>query len=126
VANIVMDVDGVETVDFNALGGADTVTVNDLSGTAVTQVNTNLAAGGGGGDLRQDQVVVNGTADDDTITVAGDASAVSVTGLAAAVAITGHDPTDRLDVNTLAGNDTVATGGLTPGVIQLFVDGVQV
>ena len=38
VANIVMDVDGVEHVQFNALGGADTITVNDLTGTAVTQV----------------------------------------------------------------------------------------
>ena len=29
-------------VDFNALGGADTITVNDLSGTDVTEVNVNL------------------------------------------------------------------------------------
>ena len=28
-----MDLNGVETVDFTALGGADTITVNDLSGT---------------------------------------------------------------------------------------------
>ena len=31
--NITMDTEGVETVDFNALGGADVVTVDDLSGT---------------------------------------------------------------------------------------------
>ena len=31
VANITMDTDGVEQVDFNALGGADTITVNDLT-----------------------------------------------------------------------------------------------
>ena len=30
-------------VDFNALGGADTVTVNDLTGTDVTSVNADLA-----------------------------------------------------------------------------------
>ena len=34
--NITMDTDGVELVDFNALGGADVVTVNDLSGTDVS------------------------------------------------------------------------------------------
>src|SRR5438874_5355477 len=33
VANITMDLNDVETIDFNALGGADTITVNDLSGT---------------------------------------------------------------------------------------------
>src|SRR5207253_337169 len=36
VANIVMDTNGVEVIDFRALGGADTVTVHDLSGTDVT------------------------------------------------------------------------------------------
>ena len=44
VANITMDTDGVETVDFNALGGADLVTVNDLTGTDVSDVNVDLAA----------------------------------------------------------------------------------
>src|SRR6266545_7687681 len=36
VAGITMDTDGVERVDFNALGGADLVTVNDLRGNNVT------------------------------------------------------------------------------------------
>ena len=38
--NITMDTAGVERVDFNALGGADLATVNDLSGTDVVSVNT--------------------------------------------------------------------------------------
>src|SRR6266508_4981750 len=51
VANITMDTAGVELVDFNALGGVDTITVNDLTGTDVDKVNLDLAAtGGGGGD----------------------------------------------------------------------------
>jgi Ca2+-binding RTX toxin-like protein len=33
--NITMDTASVETVDFNALGGTDTITVNDLTGTGV-------------------------------------------------------------------------------------------
>ena len=33
--NITMDTASVETVDFNALGGTDTITVNDLTGTDV-------------------------------------------------------------------------------------------
>ncbi len=42
VANVTMDLNGVEGIDFNALGGADTITVNDLSGTDVTEVNLDL------------------------------------------------------------------------------------
>jgi Hemolysin-type calcium-binding repeat (2 copies). len=37
IGNIVMDCDGVEQVIVRALGGADTVTVNDLTGTQVQQ-----------------------------------------------------------------------------------------
>ena len=37
VANIAMDLNGIESIDFNALGGADTVTVNNLAGTDVEQ-----------------------------------------------------------------------------------------
>ena len=37
IANIVMDLNDVEVVDLNALGGTDTITVNDLSGTDVIE-----------------------------------------------------------------------------------------
>src|SRR5215211_1422884 len=40
---ITMDTAGVERVDFHALGGADLVTVNDLTGTDVDAVNIELA-----------------------------------------------------------------------------------
>ena len=36
VGNVTMDLNGVEQVNFDALGGADTITVNDLTGTGVT------------------------------------------------------------------------------------------
>ena len=45
---ITMDLDDVEQVDINALGGADLVTTNDLSGTDLTTVNANLAPSIGG------------------------------------------------------------------------------
>ena len=44
VGNITMDLNNVEQIHFNALGGADNITVNDLTGTDVTQVTINLAA----------------------------------------------------------------------------------
>ena len=40
IANIVMDLNDVETIVANALGGADTITVNDVSGTDLTRVST--------------------------------------------------------------------------------------
>ena len=128
--NVLMDTDDVERVDFNALGSADVVTVHNLAGTDVTAVNLDLAAtlGGSAGDGAADQVIVEGTAGDDTINVSGDsANGVQVSGLAATVRILHSEAAnDRLDINTLAGNDTVVANGLAPGVIQLFEDGIPV
>ena len=129
VATITMDTHGVERVDFNALGGADVVTVNDLSGTDVSDVNVDLAGalGGASGDNAGDRVIVNGTDGVDAIDVSGDASEVKVSGLAPTVAIFHPEVrNDRLEINTLAGTDRVDSSGLAAGAIQLFVDGVRV
>src|SRR5262249_27820897 len=52
VANIAMDLNQVEHIQFNALGGVDNITVSDLAGTGVTQVAIDLAGtlGGATGD----------------------------------------------------------------------------
>ena len=60
IGNIAMDLNGVETIVFKALGGADTITVNDLAGTNVTKVALDLQAAAGGGDGAADTVIVNG------------------------------------------------------------------
>jgi hypothetical protein len=126
-ANITMDTDDVEIVDFNALGGADTITVNDLTGTDVTQTNLDLAAalGGNAADGAVDNVVVNGTNGDDTIDIDGNGSGADVTGLAAAVSVKHADTTDVISVNTLAGTDNVVANGVA-GVLQVLVDGAVV
>jgi Ca2+-binding RTX toxin-like protein len=124
--NVLMDTNDVERVDFNALGGVDTVTVNNLAGTDVNAVNLDLAGtlGGNTGDGAADQVIVNATDGNDNINVSGDAaSGVRVSGLAATVGILHSEAADRLDINTLLGNDIVNPGGLAAGAIQLFVDG---
>jgi Ca2+-binding RTX toxin-like protein len=125
-ANITMDTAGVERVDFAALGGADLVTVNDLTGTDVASVNVDLAGSLGGitGDGEADRVVVNGTNGEDAITVNGDAGGVKVSGLAATVGVLHPEvANDRLEINTLDGRDAVDSSGLAAGAIQLFVDG---
>jgi hypothetical protein len=129
IAGITMDTHGVERVEFNALGGADLVTVNDLAATDVRRVDVDLAGslGGVAGDGASDRVVVNATTGDDRIAVAGDAQGVDVTGLAATVRVLHSEAAnDRLEINTLAGADSVASAGLSAGVIQLLVDGVLV
>jgi len=126
IANIVMDCDGTEKVLFNAKGGADLVTVNDLSGTAVRDVKIDLSAVPGevGGDNAADTVIVRGTTGDDVITVAGSANGVSATGLTAAVTILGSEAAnDRLKIEALAGADVVTASGLPAGLIGLTVDG---
>jgi hypothetical protein len=125
--NVTMDTDGVEIVDFNALNGTDNVTVNDLTGTDVTETNIDLAAGLGGNvpDGIAENVVVNASNDDDSVTIAGNGSGADVTGLATAVSVKHADTTDTLSVNTLAGTDSVAASGVA-GVLQVLVDGAPV
>src|SRR5215212_2988254 len=65
-----MNTNDVEVVDFNALAGADTVLVRDLTGTDVTQTNVDL----GGTDGAVDSVDVNGTNGVDNINVQGNGS----------------------------------------------------
>jgi Ca2+-binding RTX toxin-like protein len=126
--NITMDTHEVERVVFNALGGADSVVVNDLTGTDVTSVDLNLAGalGGATGDGQIDRVVVKGTDRNDALNVAGGAGDVSASGLAATVELLNTEAADQLDVETLGGSDTVAFGGLAAGTLQLFVEGVLV
>jgi Ca2+-binding RTX toxin-like protein len=126
--NITMDTGGIEFVTFNALGGADNVTVNDLTGTGVISVALDLAGtlGGTTGDGQTDHVAVNGTNEDDAFTVAGAAGNVNVSGLTPAVNLLHAEAADQLDFETFTGTDTVSSGGLAAGTIQLFVDGVLV
>ena len=51
---------------------------------------------------------------------------VNVTGQAPAVELLHAEATDQLDFETFSGIDTVASGGLTAGAIQLFLDGVLI
>ena len=124
VANVTMDLNDVEGIDFNALGGADNIVVHDLSGTDVTEVNVNLAAAGGAGDGQPDSVTVQGTNGDDVALVVGDASGVAVLGLAAQINITGAEAAnDRLIIQALDGDDVVEASGLAAGAMLLTEDG---
>jgi Ca2+-binding RTX toxin-like protein len=123
LGTIVMDTDDVERVTLNALGGADSVTVGDLRGTDVQKVGIDLGSqvNATGGDSAVDAVTVTGTAGKDHIRVSGSRGDVRVSGLTADVTLSNAEPADQLRVDTLAGNDKVATGKLVPGTITLSI-----
>jgi Ca2+-binding RTX toxin-like protein len=118
VANITMDLNGVENIQFNARGGADTITVNDLTGTDVNQVNLDL----GGNDNAADTVVLNATSGDDVIMITSNNGVVTVTGLAETVTIANFDASDRIVINGLGGDDIIDASGLEAGIL-LTADG---
>jgi Ca2+-binding RTX toxin-like protein len=124
VAGIVMDLNDVERIDANMLGGVDNLTVNDVSGTDLTTVNANLAGNGNVDDNAADTVTVNATAGSDVVSALGDNTGVSALGLAAHVNVTGGSAaTDRLAVNLLAGDDVLDGSGLAASGIPLIGDG---
>jgi hypothetical protein len=118
LANITMDLNGLESMNLNTLGGADVTTVDDLSGTDLKHVNVNLGAAGGGGDGAADIVIANGTAGPDKVHVGTLEGNVLVTGLPAALQVSGSEgANDGLQINTLGGKDSVSIGA---GVSQLI------
>lgn len=124
VANIVMDLDDVETIDAKAFGGTDTLTVNDVSGTDLTTFTADLHNVGTVNDNAADNVVVNATNGDDVAVVAGSGTNAQVLGLAARVNIAGgFAGSDRVTVNALAGDDVVDASGLAASALLLTADG---
>ena len=127
IGNVVMDLGGMEHIQLNMLGGADTITVNDLTGTDVSQVAIDLSAapaGSGTGDGAADTVITNGTANNDQINVVTSGTSIVVKGLAAQVTVSGAEAiNDLLVVNGGAGNDTINATGLVAGQIKLTLNG---
>jgi RTX calcium-binding nonapeptide repeat (4 copies) len=124
LGNIVMDLNDFEALDVNALGGADSVTINDLAGTGLTDVTVDLAfdIGSDFSDGVADTVQVEGTAGVDTIAATANGGAVDVAGLAASVRIAHTDPAlDKLTLDTLAGADNVSVAAAVNGLIQVTV-----
>jgi hypothetical protein len=124
LGTIVMDLDGVETIDVRALGGTDTVTVNDVGGTDLERVDVDLAAalGGSAGDGQADAVRVEATKGDDSIAAEANGTAVEVSGLAALVRITHTDPaSDTLVIDTVGGEDDVVLDPALAGLILVSV-----
>jgi hypothetical protein len=125
VGTITMDTDGVEQVDLEALGGADSTVVNDLSGTDVTLANIDLEGvlGGSLGDGQPDTITVNGSNARDRVRVRANGNVVDVSGLAPRVRIAHSEVAiDQLTVKGLGGNDAFDIGSGVDALIQLTVN----
>jgi Ca2+-binding RTX toxin-like protein len=107
VANIVTDLDDVERIAFDAFGGADTITVNDLAGTDVVTVDLDLSVVGGSGDGLVDAVRVLGTGGVDSPSVSSADGGIVFAGLAAQTRVAGGEAHDEVTLATLAGADVI-------------------
>ena len=125
LGNITMDLDGVEEIDANALGGADQLAVGKLAGTDLRTIDTDLAGSGGAADDGSaDQVIILGTNGPDAISAAGSAGNVSISGLPARVnVIHAQAAQDRLELDGLDGDDILDGSRLAADAIQLRADG---
>ena len=118
VGNIVMDMDGIEKILLDTLGGTDTVNVGDLTGTDINTVVIDLGATAGGGDGLADTVVLNATAGDDIIGVENVGGVLKVFGLSSVVEIHDFDiGIDKLVINTLGGDDVVDASTLDASIV---------
>jgi hypothetical protein len=118
VANITMDLANVEAWSVRALGGADNITINDLSGTPLDTATVNLAGFDGAGDAAADTVTLNGTTKADHVNLTREGDQVVEFGLPTETFVTGSEKAnDTLRLNTLAGNDDVF---VAPDVFDLL------
>jgi Ca2+-binding RTX toxin-like protein len=126
VASVTMDLNGVERIEFNALGGADNIAINDLSGTDVSEIAIDLAGtiDGTAGDGAADTVALRGTSSDDVAIVFGSGTSVSVLGLAAMVTVDNAEAVnDRIVIELGDGDDVIDASGLDAGVVRLTLVG---
>src|SRR5262245_41754195 len=122
IANIRMDMDGVEALDLTALGGTDEVTVDDMSGTDFRVANIDLAGTPGVPDGAADLVKVNGSAGDDKVDLETDGNVVVADGLQTQVRVSNSELADKIQVSTLDGNDDVDVDGTVFALIDIGVD----
>jgi hypothetical protein len=126
VANITMDLDDVERVAVNSLGGSDTLTVDDLRAIDVRAVDHDEASALGGTtpDAANDQTILNAGNGSETITATGAGGSASVAGVAAAVTIAHAEGSrDTLTINALGGDDRVTAAALAADTLSVTADG---
>ncbi len=124
IANVVMDLNDVERIEFHALGGADQVRINDLAGTDVAQVAVDLAETTDAADT----VLLQGRANGSTFSFSSSGEDLLARGVGADVTVSNAGSLDHVAaVGTAGVVDTFAINGAA-GVdaIHLSANGTQV
>jgi Ca2+-binding RTX toxin-like protein len=121
-ANIATDIDGVEAVVVHAAGGADKITVGDMSGTGVSEVSIDVGSAAGVGDGAADSVVVNAGNASNLILISGSGSNYTVNGASTFVSVLSSEAQDHLTVNGLGGDDVISAASLT-ATVSITLDG---
>ena len=119
--NIRMDMNDVELLDLTALGGIDTFTLDDMRGTGFVRADVDLSVGGNP-DGAADVVTVKGTEQTDDVNIGTAAGGIVVDGLQTQLRITGSEAIDHLEVDTLAGDDSVDVDDAVATLIDVDVD----
>jgi Ca2+-binding RTX toxin-like protein len=124
IANVVLDLDGIERLSLVPRGGGDTIAVGPLLGTALEMVDVDQRGSGGIDDGQPDRVVARATDESDSVTVGGIDDGAVVNGAFGRVQVTGAEPgLDSLDVETLDGADTVTAAAQLGGRAEVNIIG---
>ena len=120
LGGITMDADDVEDFHLNALGGADSITINDLTATDVRIVDLAL----GSTDLATDAVTVNGSGAADAISMFGGGGLSGLSSSVLTLGIVEAEPLlDTLTVSGLAGADLIGASSLAATSVSLTLNG---
>lgn len=113
-----MELNDVERVDLQLLGGTDEVRVGDLTGTDLSEIVIDM----GGPDGAADFIVIDGTDGADAVTIGVEDGAIVIEGLGAAIRILNAEAgLDQFLFRGFGGDDIVDASGLSG--IGLFVQG---
>jgi hypothetical protein len=116
---VVIDNHGIENVVLSALGGADTITVQDLYATEVVSIDLDLGAA----DSALDSVTVEGRSVADNIMATLVNGQIRIAGLRYNVNVTSAAPADALAINGNDGDDTITVGAGVEAAIHTTIRG---
>ena len=119
VASITMDLGGVEEIDLATLGGTDTVTVNDLTGTSLPLVNVDLSGFGGADDGAVDTVLLTGTTGPDVVSVGVTKGVTEVEGVTTPVHVVNGGAGDVVQFVAQDGDEVHVLGTPDPDTIGI-------
>jgi Ca2+-binding RTX toxin-like protein len=125
VASVTMNLDQMESIEFNAAGGTDNIVFNDMSGTDLVEVTVDLAGtiGSDTPDNVADTITITGTQGDDVIQLVAVDGDLMVFGLATWFVIENFDANDTVRINGLDGDDVIEASGVTVTNLNLHLDG---